>query len=108
VGELDPQHDLAPIGRVGGERLLLVAAVNRLAEPEPLETAAVGEADRARELGIEEIGDRELEDELFGIEARRHALRSIGSGALALGARATPEGLDRVPATSTEERPWAT
>ncbi len=72
VRDLDPQGDLPAVGRVLGEGALLVAAVDRLAEPEALEAAAVGEADRAGELRVEEVRDRELDHQALGVEARRH------------------------------------
>ena len=46
------QGHLPAVGAVAGERLLLVAAVNRLSQPHALEAAAIGEADRAQQAAV--------------------------------------------------------
>jgi hypothetical protein len=68
-------HHLAAVGRIFVQRLLLVAAVDRLPEPHPLVAAAVGEAEAAHQPAVEEIGDGELEGQLVGVEAGRHGTR---------------------------------
>src|SRR3954453_10837145 len=65
-------HDLAAVGGVLRELLLLIAAMDGLAEPEPLIAAAAGEAEAAQERRFEEIGYGEVEPEALGVETRRH------------------------------------
>ena len=70
-------HYLAAVGGIVLQLLLLVAAVDGLAEPETLVAAAVGKAEAARQGGVEEIGDREVEREGLRVEAGRHQSVSI-------------------------------
>ena len=61
--ELSPQSDLSAVGGVCGEGAFLVAAVDRLPEPQPLVASAVGEADAPRSRGVDQVRDGETEGE---------------------------------------------
>src|SRR3954449_8227174 len=65
-------HDLAAVGGVLRELLLLITAMDGLSEPEPLIAAAAGEAEAAQERRFEEIGYGEVELQALGVETRRH------------------------------------
>ena len=65
-------HHLALVGRVLGELLLLIPAMDRLPQPQPLVAAAARKAEAAQERRLQEIGDGEVELEALGIEARGH------------------------------------
>ncbi len=63
---------LAPVGRVVRQRLLLIAPVDGLAEPEALVAAAAGEAEAAQKGRVEQVGDGEVERAVFGVETSGH------------------------------------
>ena len=72
VLELERQLDLAPVARLALHRLFLVAAVDRLADPEPLETAAVGEPEVPRGAVFEQVRHGQPERPPVVVETRRH------------------------------------
>ena len=85
-------HDLAAVGGILRELLLLIAAMDGLSEPEPLIAAAAGEAEAAQERRFEEIGYGEVEPQALGVETRRHrgkVYASVPPG----GSGEGPEGL---------------
>ena len=57
VDELEREFDFPPIARLSLHRPLLVAAVDRLTDPEPLEAAAVGEAEVPGGAMVEQVRD---------------------------------------------------
>jgi hypothetical protein len=65
-------HDLAAVGGIAGERLLLVFAMDRLPEPHPFVAAAAGKA-QASQWPFEEVGHREVQRQGLGVETGRHA-----------------------------------
>ena len=72
VAEGERQVDLAAVGAVVGELLLLVAAVDRLAEPQALIAAAVGEAEVALPGPFQQVVDRQVEGQAIAVESRSH------------------------------------
>jgi hypothetical protein len=79
VAEGVAHPDLAAVGGVLLESLLLVPAVDRLAEPEPLVAPPVGESQAAGELPVQQVRHRQLEGQAVGVEAGRHGERLYGT-----------------------------
>ena len=65
-------HHLATVGGVLGQLLLLIPAMDRLPQPQPLVAAATRKAEAAQKRRFQEIGDGEVELEALGVEARGH------------------------------------
>ena len=68
VVEAEPKSDLASVGGVSSRGRRLDSRVERLSQPQPLHSAAPGEADAGSAPVVEELGDGDPQSSLGGIE----------------------------------------